>query len=89
MKAVKISFRDMTVDEAVENDQNGKLFLETDGSSLGLKRNHMHWFQVQGQLLVLLVTGPAFCDIVTFTRKDLLVERILPDSTAMDELVCI
>ena len=78
------SFRDMTVDEAVENDQNGKLFLERDGSSLGLKRNHMHWFQVQGQLLV---TGPAFCHIVTFTRKDLLVERILPDSTAMDELV--
>ena len=70
--------------EAVDKGHNGKLYLERDGLSLRLKRNYMHWLQVQGQLLL---TGAAFCDFVTFTRKDILVERILPDSTAMDEIL--
>ena len=78
------SIRDLTVAEAVDKDHNGKLFLERDRPCLRLKRNHMHWFQEQGQLLL---TGAAVCDFVTFTRKDLLVERILPDSTAMDEIL--
>ena len=78
------SIRDMTVEEAVEKDQGGKLFIEKDGPSLRLKRNHVHWFQVQGQLLV---TGAAFCDFVTFTRQDLQVERILPDSNTMHDML--
>ena len=40
----------------------------------------MHWFQVQGQLLV---SGAKICDIVTYTKQDLLIERIEPDEGVM------
>ena len=53
---------------------------ETVGNQITLKRNHMHWFQVQGQLLV---SGAKFCDFVTYTKQDLLIKRIETDEGVM------
>lgn len=77
------SARDKTVQEAVDSYPN--FFMERHGQSLRLKRNHAHWYQVQGQLLV---TGAAFCDFVTYTKIDTPhVERIFPDTQTMHDLL--
>ena len=66
--------RDWKILEVLESyEKRDSLFSETVGNQITLKRNHMHWFQVKGQLLV---SGAKFCDFVTYTKQDLLIERI-------------
>ena len=67
------SQRDSTINEAVsgadfclENTENGKK----------LRQNHDYYIQVQGQLLV---TGAPFCDFVVYTKKDIHIQRIVPN----------
>ena len=79
------SLRDWKISEALESyEKRDSLFLETIGNQITLKRNHMHWFQVQGQLLV---SGAKICDIVTYTKQDLLIERIDPDEGVMTQIL--
>jgi predicted phage-related endonuclease len=51
-------------------------FLEIRDGDLRLKRNASYFFQVQGQMKV---CGRGACYFVTYTHKDLLVEKILFD----------
>lgn len=75
------SVRDMSMDEACKKQD---FFLERSGSKYTLKRNHCHWYQVQGQLLI---TGAPFCDFITFTRQELNIERIYPCVDTMSMLL--
>lgn len=70
--------RDLTISEAVGTVKG--LCLEKNGETLTLKKNHKHYHQVQGQLLV---TGASFCDFAVYTRHDFFVERIKPDEDFM------
>lgn len=75
------SIRDMTIPEAVAcAEKNHLVFLEKVGTDIRLQRNHLHWYQVQGQLLV---SGAPFCDFICYTKVDFHVERIQPDSQTM------
>ena len=79
------SIRDWNINQALESyEKEGSLFLENVGTNNRLKRNHLYWFQVQGQLLV---SGAKYCDFVTYTKKDLLVERIVPDEAEMTNIL--
>lgn len=78
------SIRDLTIADAVESIPTAKLFLERHEGDFKLKKTHIHWFQVQGQLLV---TGAPFCDFVTYTRRQLHVQRGLPDIDAMTQIL--
>ena len=77
------SIRDSNILEAVRSNRPNLFVYEHDGKVL-LKRNHKHWFQVQGQLLV---TGAKFCDFITFTKCDISTERIFPDKDVMETLL--
>lgn len=74
--------RDFTIKESIENVKD--FCLETDGENISLKKNHKHYFQVQGQLLI---TGAQFCDFIVFTRNDLFVERIKPNNEVLLTMV--
>lgn len=79
------SVKDLTIEQAVSSEKAQSFFLEKVGASeYRLKRDHIHWFQVQGQLLV---SGAPFCDFITFTQQDLHVERILPDIVTMNSIL--
>ncbi|WAR21539.1 KCTD5-like protein [Mya arenaria] len=58
------SARDMTISEAVR-DLKG-FFLIDDGDTIRLKKNHQHYFQVQGQLMI---SGAAFCDCCIYQAR--------------------
>lgn len=73
------SARDMSLLEACNNNKIAYL-KKTDTGKLSLDKRHKHYAQVQGQLMV---TGSDFCEFIVFTRKDLHVERILPDTPYM------
>lgn len=53
--------RDCKLSVAVSSRRD--FFLEESNNCLKLKRDNLHWFQVQGQLLV---TGASFSDFVTY-----------------------
>ena len=72
------SAKNLTISEAVRTIKDISL------SDSGLKRNHPHYFQCQGQLLV---TGAAFCHYVVYTSKDLFIEKILPDEEVFKEIL--
>jgi hypothetical protein len=57
---------------------------KSDGGSISLKKNHLYYAQVQGQLMI---TGAEFCEFVVFTQNDLHVQRILPDIPFMSDLL--
>lgn len=76
------SARDLTIPEAV--NQLKDFFLTRSGDQLTLKRNHKHYFQVQGQLLV---SGAQECQFVTYTRKDFHIQTIYPDSDIMNGML--
>lgn len=77
------SARDMTIAEAVNGVKD--FCLEKDDENIRLKKNtHNYFFQVQGQLLV---TGAKFCDFVVYTKKDLFIERIVPDNATMIKIL--
>ena len=79
------SIRDLKIPAAVASAEHRHLVcLEKQGAIIQLKRDHILWYQVQGQLLV---TGAPFCDFVCYTKQDLHVERILPDSQTMLEIL--
>ena len=67
------SIRDMKINSALDINNQKDFHLHREGGSIVLKKKHLYWFQVQGQLLV---TGAPFCDFVTYTRQDLVIERI-------------
>lgn len=79
------SIRDWTIETALESyARKSTLFLEKKDNEILLKRNHAYWYQVQGQLLV---SGAKFCDFITFTRQDLVIERIYPDVNTMSMML--
>ncbi|KAH3877056.1 hypothetical protein DPMN_000912 [Dreissena polymorpha] len=77
--------RDRTVKEALADEAMKKnICIEQIQDKVQMKREHMYWYQVQGQLLV---TGAKFCDFVLFTRQDLFKERIEPDQYTMEQIL--
>ena len=58
--------------------------LEKSDSGLKLKKSHMYWIQVQGQLLV---TGTNFCIFILFTQTEIHKEKIVPDIDMMNDLL--
>lgn len=72
------SARDVTVKEAIDTVPN--FFMNIVNDTPCLIRNHVYYYQIQGQLLI---SGAPFCDLVVYTRKDLVVERICPDKEFM------
>jgi predicted phage-related endonuclease len=76
--------RDRTIKEALADEvMKKKICIEQIQDKVQMKRDHMYWYQVQGQLLV---TGAKFCEFVLFTRQDLFIERIEPDQNTMEQI---
>lgn len=73
--------RDMTVKEAILKVKN--FCLKQEGEII-LNPKHVYYYQVQGQLMI---TGAPFCDFVVFTKKDVHIQRILPDKNFMSEML--
>lgn len=73
--------RNLTVQEAIDTIPNFCL-KEEDGFILNNK--HEYFFQVQGQLMV---TGAPFCDFVVYTKKDLVIVRVFPDTLFMEMML--
>jgi YqaJ-like viral recombinase domain len=71
--------RNMTITDAVTTAAQDRKFnfcLSMRDEHLSLTPSHDYYYQVQGQLLV---TGATFCDFVVYTKRDLHIERIIPD----------
>ncbi|XP_041951961.1 uncharacterized protein LOC121712059 isoform X2 [Alosa sapidissima] len=52
-------------------------YLRSNGNTMSLKRQHVYYWQVQGQLLV---TGMEWCDFVVFAEDDMVIQRIYRDT---------
>ena len=76
------SARDKKLQEAV-SEVNGFCLSERDGT-VQLKKDHAYMYQVQGQLMV---TGAPFCEFVVYTKTDIHIERILPDTTFQENML--
>lgn len=76
--------RDMTISDAVSLINDFCLQPKNGSENFCLKKAHNYFFQVQGQLLV---TGAGFCDFVVYTKSDLFIERIFPDTETMEMLL--
>lgn len=79
---IKCSFsvRDMKIKNVWSSFKAFNFFLESVEDEVRLKRNHSHWYKIQGQLLV---SGAKFCDLVTYTRQDMNIVRVLPHKETM------
>ena len=77
------SARDMTIEEACKLT---KFFLRQhpETKDINLNENHLHYAQVQGQLLI---TGANFCDFVVYTIKDIFIQRIELDADYVENLL--
>ncbi|XP_032369718.1 uncharacterized protein LOC116688049 [Etheostoma spectabile] len=51
-------------------------FLSCQDGVLQLKRSHSHYWHIQGEMMV---TGTEWCDLLVFSRNDILVQRIYRD----------
>ena len=71
-------YRDLFIEEACTNtDFCSQITVGADGTqSIQLKRNHLYYSQVQGQLAI---TGRTWCDFVLYTKKGLSIENITFD----------
>ncbi|XP_069141863.1 uncharacterized protein [Argopecten irradians] len=76
------SARNMDIDRAC--DEIDGFCLERNGQAMSLKKNHMYFAQVQGQLMI---SGCNFCEFVVFTQRSLFVERIFPDVPYMENML--
>jgi hypothetical protein len=77
--------RNLTIREAIDKKSDIKNFhLVLENDQIAIKKNHPYWFQIQGQLLV---TGATFCDLVTYTKKDCNILRVLPDEDTMEAIL--
>ncbi len=68
--------RDMDPKEGVASFPKGDFCKVDDQGKLCLNRSHNYFYQVQGQLQI---AGREWCDLVVFTTKGILVERIERD----------
>lgn len=76
--------RAMTVEEACTSIPKFFLSQDPETKEIKLKENHLHYAQVQGQLLI---TGAYFCDFVVYTSKDLFIQRITLDANYVEKLL--
>lgn len=53
-------------------------FLICQNGVLQLKKDHSYYWHIQGEMMV---TGTSWCDLLVFSREDLLVQRIYRDKT--------
>jgi len=56
--------------------------IKNENGTIQLKTTHHFYYQIQGQLHI---TGRSFCDLVVYTTKDLLIERIYSDQGFWDQ----
>lgn len=76
--------RDYTIKEALDKLDNFCLQMDSTTRLLCLKKDHEYYAQVQGQLMV---TGCDSCDFVVYTKKDIHVNRLLPDIKFMESML--
>lgn len=74
--------RDLSISEACSQIKN--FMLKEENGLISINRNHDHYVQVQGQLLV---SGAPWCEFIVYTTKDMLVERIFPDVSFMTDML--
>ncbi|KAK3105286.1 hypothetical protein FSP39_021680 [Pinctada imbricata] len=74
--------RDMTIQQAIESIP--RFCLCMIGDSVKLEETHAYYYQIQGQLMI---TGASFCDFVVFTRKDIFVQRIRPNTVFINDML--
>lgn len=58
-------------------------FLLCQNGVVQLKRNHRYYWQIQGQLMV---TSMSWCDLLVYSRKDMLVQRIYRNELVIKDL---
>ncbi|KAK2862352.1 hypothetical protein Q5P01_001885 [Channa striata] len=56
-------------------------FLVCRKGALQVKTNHSYYWHIQGEMMV---TGTSWCDLLVFSRQDLLVQRIYRDSATIN-----
>lgn len=79
MIEVKCLARERTIPEALEFDKLNKTLKQFClAANAEVNINHNYFHQVQGNLYA---TGRKWCDMVIWTQKDMLINRILPDPT--------
>ena len=76
--------RNLTIKQACDTIKQFMLHVDQSESKISLKREHLYYYQVQGQLMV---TGAEFCDFVVYTQCDLHVERIYPNVKLMENMI--
>lgn len=72
--------RDKQITDAVDS----VAFLEMENGQPTLKKTHGYYYQVQTQLFL---CEREFCDFVTWTQGDMIVERIEPDEDFWEDIV--
>ncbi|XP_037535870.1 uncharacterized protein LOC119412904 isoform X1 [Nematolebias whitei] len=58
-------------------------YLQMKSGKLELKKTHVYYWQVQGQMLI---TGMNWCDFVVSAEEDILIQRIYADTNVMDSI---
>ncbi|KAK9529288.1 hypothetical protein VZT92_013392 [Zoarces viviparus] len=58
-------------------------FLFYPDGILQLKSTHSHYWQIQGEMMV---TGTEWCDLLVFSREDMLVQRIYRDDAMINDM---
>lgn len=74
--------RENTVLQATVLDE--AFCLHQHNSKLALKKKHQYYYQVQAQLFVCDVD---YCDFIVWTKKDVYIERIMPDAEFWEDCV--
>ena len=70
--------RNLTIEEAVATSKSFCLEKAQDGEGFVLKKDHVYWDQVQGEMFF---SGRKFCYFVVWTSKDAIVIKIDRDET--------
>ena len=58
-------------------------YLEMEGDEIRLSRKHKHYYQVQVQMFI---TRRNYCDFVVWSKKKIIVERIVKDHALWDDI---
>ena len=70
--------RNLTIEEAIATSSTFCLQKAEDGNGYTLKKDHIYWDQVQGEMFF---TQRKFCYFVVWTSKDVAVVKIEQDET--------
>lgn len=77
-------YRDCNIKEAALN-KDFCLEIKKDTDEIMLKKKHIYFYQVQGQMAL---SGIKWCDFIVYTSRSIFIQRINFDKNAWENIIC-